>query len=104
MNTALLRPPPQLQAVAPFLKRALQLQDKNPLVAHKCKLYAMSVGLKFANEDPVSISYLKELIKDLERVSEQGHGLKKIQHFCRTVPRLDRFRRRTQSRRWSVLR
>ncbi|KAF5368571.1 hypothetical protein D9758_002250 [Tetrapyrgos nigripes] len=59
---------PALRSLAPFLQRADELKDKEPIVAYWCLYYAAQNGIALKAKDNASRDLLLELLSTLEKM------------------------------------
>ncbi|THV07522.1 DUF605-domain-containing protein [Dendrothele bispora CBS 962.96] len=59
---------PALKSIAPFLQRADELKEKEPIVAYWCLYYAAQNGIALKAKDNVSRSLLLEILGTLEQM------------------------------------
>ncbi|KAJ7631048.1 Vta1 like-domain-containing protein [Roridomyces roridus] len=62
--------PAPLKAVAPYLQRADELRQKEPIIAYWCTYYAAQVGIALKARDSPSRDFLFELLGSLEKLKE----------------------------------
>ena len=73
-----------LKFIQPFLQRATELQNRDPVVAYYCQFYAAKLAIESPTKTPESQAFLMEHLEKLEKVclwtlwirdNEQAHGL-----------------------------
>ncbi|KAG0707475.1 Vta1 like-domain-containing protein [Suillus ampliporus] len=60
-----------LKSIAPYLQRAEELVDKEPVVAYWCAYYAAQLGINLKAKDTASRTLLLNLLNALERLKAQ---------------------------------
>ncbi|KAF5388600.1 hypothetical protein D9757_004667 [Collybiopsis confluens] len=63
--------PPSLKSIAPYLQRADELYQKEPVVAYWCAYYAAQVGISLKAKDDSSRTLLLELLGLLEKMKKE---------------------------------
>jgi len=59
---------PALKSIAPFLQRADELKDKEPIVAYWCLYYAAQNGIALKAKDNASRTLLLDILATLEKM------------------------------------
>ncbi|XP_026993790.1 vacuolar protein sorting-associated protein VTA1 homolog isoform X2 [Tachysurus fulvidraco] len=63
--------PPQLKAVQHHYKTALEHDERDPVVAYYCRLYAMQTGMKLDSKTPECRKFLMKLMDQLELMKKE---------------------------------
>ncbi|RKP02351.1 hypothetical protein CXG81DRAFT_10897, partial [Caulochytrium protostelioides] len=63
---ALYSAPPELRAIGPFLQRAQELKDREPVINYYCIYYALKLALELKLRTPDAQQYLLNLMDHLE--------------------------------------
>ena len=61
-------PPPQLKAIQPYMKLALDVEKKQPAVAYWCRLYSVQTALTIDRKSPECVSFLTSVMDWMEKV------------------------------------
>lgn len=61
-------PPAELKSILPFIQRANELRDREPVMAYQCEFHAANLAYPLVNESksPEGERYLLMLLDDLE--------------------------------------
>ncbi|KAJ3829837.1 DUF605-domain-containing protein [Lentinula raphanica] len=62
--------PPPLKSISPYLQRAAELHQKDPVIAYWCAYYAAQVGISLKAKDDASRTLLLELLDVLEKLKK----------------------------------
>ena len=60
--------PEQLKFINPYLQRATELRQKEPIISYYCTYYATQLAIESADKSTESQSYLGYLLDNLESV------------------------------------
>ncbi|KAF7307057.1 hypothetical protein MIND_00498800 [Mycena indigotica] len=63
--------PAALKTISPYLQRADELKEKEPIIAYWCTYYAAQVGIALKAKDATSRDFLFELLGNLEKMKAQ---------------------------------
>ncbi|XP_068433892.1 vacuolar protein sorting-associated protein VTA1 homolog [Clinocottus analis] len=63
--------PPQLRAIQHHLRTAAEHENRDPVVAYYCRLYAMQTGIKLDSKTPECRKFLVNLMDQLETMKKQ---------------------------------
>ncbi|KAJ4485815.1 DUF605-domain-containing protein [Lentinula aciculospora] len=63
--------PPPLKSISPFLQRAAELHQKDPVIAYWCAYYAAQVGISLKAKDNASRTLLLQLLDVLENLKKE---------------------------------
>ncbi|XP_049446145.1 vacuolar protein sorting-associated protein VTA1 homolog isoform X3 [Epinephelus fuscoguttatus] len=63
--------PPQLKAIQHHLRTAQEHENRDPVVAYYCRLYAMQTGMKLDSKTPECRKFLIKLMDQLETMKKE---------------------------------
>lgn len=63
--------PPQLKAVQHHMRTAQEHEQRDPVVAYYCRLYAMQTGMKLDSKSPECRKFLVKLMDQLESMKKE---------------------------------
>ncbi|XP_035534259.1 vacuolar protein sorting-associated protein VTA1 homolog isoform X2 [Morone saxatilis] len=63
--------PPQLRAIQHHLRTAQEHEQRDPVVAYYCRLYAMQTGMKLDSKTPECRKFLVKLMDQLESMKKE---------------------------------
>ncbi|KAM9495652.1 vacuolar protein sorting-associated protein VTA1 homolog [Clarias gariepinus] len=63
--------PPQLKAIQHHYRTAIEHDQRDPVIAYYCRLYAMQTGMKLDSKTPECRKFLVKLMDQLEKMKQE---------------------------------
>ncbi|KAJ1921197.1 hypothetical protein H4219_000796 [Mycoemilia scoparia] len=75
--------PPKLNSIKPYLLRAKEIYDREPVIAYFCKYYATKLAIQGDNKDEEVLQFISSLLDDVEKTKTTLDGDPKWQEIIK---------------------